>query len=379
MLNRRLLRVKVIQYVYSYLVAEKSNFFLAEDYISEQFQSNYQTKNSTDKQKLEEQKRIALEAYYHVSGKKECKISDFPDFALTIGQKANEIEKNNNNKDKKKCIIYLQNELENINFNYYVLLYFLIKLYDVIMNELERKYNFKSVVPTFFEKINQIDEIQKIKNRSDWYEQTMEIVYTIYKQELLKNLDVLNFVKTSNRDLETDRTFFKMLYTEHLTKSALLDAFMENLDLNWSYNKLIIKDMVVKTIRKFSDDVKPEQFLVKPSMNWEEDKLFCIELLTKTLDTFDNYKSWVRHKLQNWDLERVALIDLSLIYTAIAEMIHFPSIPIKVTINEFVEISKNFVDSSNKNFINGILDMLAKDLENQKIILKSGRGLLDNR
>jgi N utilization substance protein B len=87
----------------------------------------------------------------------------------------------------------------------------------------------------------------------------------------------------------------------------------------------------------------------------------------------------LKGKLQNWDIERVALTDRVLLIMALAELIHFPSIPIKVTINEFIEISKTFSTPKSKKFVNGILDRLSAELVKSGIIRKSGRGLLDNK
>ncbi|MCK5102009.1 MAG: transcription antitermination protein NusB, partial [Cyclobacteriaceae bacterium] len=87
----------------------------------------------------------------------------------------------------------------------------------------------------------------------------------------------------------------------------------------------------------------------------------------------------LKGKLQNWDIERVAMTDKVLLKMALAELIYFPSIPTKVTINEFIEISKTFSTPKSKKFVNGILDGLATELVNKGIIRKSGRGLIDNK
>ena len=87
----------------------------------------------------------------------------------------------------------------------------------------------------------------------------------------------------------------------------------------------------------------------------------------------------MKGKLQNWDIERVAMTDKVLLKMALAELIYFPSIPTKVTINEFIEISKTFSTPKSKKFVNGILDGLSTELVDKGIIKKSGRGLLDNK
>jgi N utilization substance protein B len=94
----------------------------------------------------------------------------------------------------------------------------------------------------------------------------------------------------------------------------------------------------------------------------------------------NNYlEELLKDKLQNWDIERVAMTDKVLLKMALAEMIYFPSIPTKVTINEFIEISKTFSTPKSKKFVNGILDGLCVELIDKGVIRKSGRGLLDNK
>ena len=86
----------------------------------------------------------------------------------------------------------------------------------------------------------------------------------------------------------------------------------------------------------------------------------------------------IEEKTQNWDFERIALIDRLILMLAVCEMTHFPSIPLKVTINEFIEVSKNYSTPKSKQFVNGVLDVIAVDLQEKGQIKKSGRGLIDN-
>ena len=102
------------------------------------------------------------------------------------------------------------------------------------------------------------------------------------------------------------------------------------------------------------------------------------KLFVFTISNGDSLKPLIAEKANNWDISRIALIDMIIIKMAITEMIQFPSIPIKVTINEFIEISKRYSTPKSKQFINGILDVLANQLSSNGTIRKSGRGLIDN-
>ena len=98
-----------------------------------------------------------------------------------------------------------------------------------------------------------------------------------------------------------------------------------------------------------------------------------------TLDEEDQYEELIDEKAKNWDIERIATTDRILLKMAIQEMVNFPSIPVKVTINEYIEISKKYSTPKSKQFVNGVLDVIAVDLQKEGVIRKSGRGLIDNK
>ena len=115
------------------------------------------------------------------------------------------------------------------------------------------------------------------------------------------------------------------------------------------------------------------------SYNWEEDKEFFKELFEATLDSGEKYTELIAAKTSNWDIERLAMTDRIILEMAVAEMTGFPSIPVKVTINEYIEVSKRYSTPKSKQFINGLLDALSKELTKEGAIKKSGRGLIDNK
>jgi N utilization substance protein B len=141
--------------------------------------------------------------------------------------------------------------------------------------------------------------------------------------------------------------------------------------------------MLSKTIKSVEDlDAESGEHsieLLSLSMNWEDDREFFMALYQHTLDHDQEYEKLIVDKVQNWDTERVAMIDKILLKMAISEMVSFPSIPVKVTINEYIELSKLYSTPKSRQFINGILDVIAADLVNSGVIRKSGRGLIDNR
>jgi N utilization substance protein B len=109
----------------------------------------------------------------------------------------------------------------------------------------------------------------------------------------------------------------------------------------------------------------------------QEDRYFVLDLFQKTITHQDEYLELIDKKTTNWDSDRIALMDVLLMQMAITELVHFKEIPVKVTINEYIEISKDYSTPKSNSFINGILDKILADLKKSKQVLKVGRGLLN--
>src|SRR5690606_36793737 len=109
---------------------------------------------------------------------------------------------------------------------------------------------------------------------------------------------------------------------------------------------------------------------------WLEDKDFIIDLLKMTIKYADEYQDMIAAKTKNWESDRIALVDNLLMRMAITELINFPTIPVKVTINEYIELSKSFSTLKSSTYINDILDKIRADLNAQRRIKKEGKGLI---
>lgn len=123
-----------------------------------------------------------------------------------------------------------------------------------------------------------------------------------------------------------------------------------------------------------SDEILPEL-----ALNWEEDKEFFQNIFNLTIGSEEEFSGMISQKTKNWDVERIALTDKVILTMALTEMVNFPSIPTKVSINEYIDISKTYSTPKSKQFVNGLLDTLSKELTESGKIRKSGRGLIDNK
>jgi N utilization substance protein B len=163
-------------------------------------------------------------------------------------------------------------------------------------------------------------------------------------------------------------------------KNEVVLSFFSEKDLNWTENKAIVRSLAAKVLKNAtSSEVPIDEILPEIAINWEEDKEFFENIFNFTIENAMESKALIAEKTKNWDIERLAFTDKVIISMALAEMIHFPSIPVKVTINEYIDISKTYSTPKSKQFVNGLLDVLSKELMDQGKIRKSGRGLLDNK
>ncbi len=160
---------------------------------------------------------------------------------------------------------------------------------------------------------------------------------------------------------EDDKAIWRQLYRKVIMEDEELDHLLEEKSLFWNDDRYIIDSFVIKTIKLFDKKLGADQPLM-PEYRDEEDREFARRLLRASLLGADNYRALVSQSLHNWDLERLALMDLLIMQTALAEMMTFSQIPISVTINEYVDVAKFYSTPRSGAYINGMLDAMARQL-----------------
>jgi len=180
--------------------------------------------------------------------------------------------------------------------------------------------------------------------------------------------------ETSGLDAEVKK--LRYIFKTILGKSESYQNFFEEYDRGWVENKDIIKSLVNKTLKSITNE---GAVLAPLSYQWEEDKQFFADIFDATIRQESWSEKLIADSSKNWKTDRIAQVDMILLKMALSEMINFPSIPVKVTINEYIEMSKKYSTPKSKKFINGLLDVLAHDLTASGTIKKSGRGLIDNK
>ena len=177
-----------------------------------------------------------------------------------------------------------------------------------------------------------------------------------------------------------DRDILARILKKTLMGLELLEYYYENKSIYWAFDTYQIANLLLmKLLKSFeSSDDEYEAFPEILGMGLqEEDRAFMLGLFHKTILNSDQYAELIDDKAKNWDLDRIAMMDTILIKMALAELLEFPSIPVKVTLNEYIDISKYYSSAKSKVFINGVLDKLIIDLKEKNKIKKTGRGLME--
>lgn len=201
-----------------------------------------------------------------------------------------------------------------------------------------------------------------------------------YKDVLKRDETFNTYRRTANPTFDQDKEIVDYLIKQIVFKADVVLSYFEEQDIHWVENKSIIRSLVARSVRDVEEDTEPKTFeLPDFSNNWEEDKEFFEKILDTTVQHDLEYNEMIAAKTKNWEVDRLANTDQIILKMAISEMMNFRNIPVKVTINEYIELSKNYSTPKSKQFVNGILDVISSELKESGQLKKSGRGLLDNK
>jgi N utilization substance protein B len=203
-----------------------------------------------------------------------------------------------------------------------------------------------------------------------------ELVKTLFIA--LKNApEYVDYLQKTGDTIQTDKDIIKFIFKKVILKSSLAEQVFEDKFIVWPVDKDVLQALIAKTFKNFAFDEYEKNKLAEVTGNWEEDKEFIVNLFEVTIRYDKDFQEMIALKTQNWEPERIAMMDTLLMKMAIAEFTNFASIPVKVTINEYLEISKEFSTPKSNSFINGILDKILFELKAEKKINKIGRGLIE--
>lgn len=290
--------------------------------------------------------------------------------------------------DLKKDEKFLMFSIENMHNLYLLIMSLLLEVQKRAVQDLENKQkkhlatsedknpNRKFVNNQVFQAIRENETLKdSLKNNKtiNW-ELDSEYVDIIFKAIIKSDL-YKDYIKTRTSDFKEDKDFFIDVFKEVIAPNDKLYDYIEDKNLTWLDDLPTVNTTILKLLRKLKPNSSETHFAPKLYKD-VEDKQFAIDLFKKTILNATTINEEIAQKTKNWDADRIANLDYVLLQMGVCELQHFPSIPVKVTINEYLEIAKEYSTPKSSIFINGILDKLVKEYKKEGKFNKVGRGLM---
>ena len=208
------------------------------------------------------------------------------------------------------------------------------------------------------------------------WEKKQDEVKTIYLEGLKKTKRYTDYIAEEETD-ENHFKFFKWLGKNFLFANQTVEDIMEERSSYWAELKQATAQLFTETIKRWPANADEPLVIFEKDAEFDSDFQFMKSLYTSTIDSQANTDLMVAQVVEKWDMNRIAMVDLIIIQMAVAEFVSLADVPIKTTMNEYLEIAKIYSTPDSSKFINGILDKVAKQMQAQKLIKKSAKGLID--
>lgn len=379
MLNRRSLRVKVMQSLFALQQCKDANYQLCLDKINETFAPDLNSMEVQDKTLLNAQKKTASKLFEKAFAKGEITVEHEDP---KIQKAVNDCFHFYNTQSKKDTLFFLKNlvsEVEKIYENYIAVLALPIAFAEIAAAD--KKVSHKNFLSNaWIKELGKHEELKKsaLKLGKHWNDKT-DRVKGWFRDVVRQDNEYLHYLDRKTISYDEQKKFINHLFKKVILGKTIINEFFEEEVLRWTEDKEIVKGMVEKSVKSFDPEKNGTIILYTLSVNWEDDKDFIEKLYNSATSLDPEYKELIAQNTRNWEVERLPLTDRMILEMAIGELLVFPNIPVKVTINEYIELAKNYSTPNSRQFINGILDVIAKDLKEKGTIKKSGRGLIDNK
>ena len=270
---------------------------------------------------------------------------------------------------------------------YHLLLQLLVEIREFALNRIEQNKNkqiltkedlnpnLKFVQNEILLRLSQNEALKKYQEKSklSWIDYP-ELIKKFYN-ELSKTEEFTKYMSNPSSSISEDRNLIEFLLVEIIAQSDDLYQFLEEQSIYWNDDVEFVVSMIIKTLKKFKLSTDYSKSLLTLFKD-EEDIEFTKKLFRKSVLNSEEHRQIIKKHLRNWDLDRVAFIDVLIMEMALCEFLYFPSIPTKVSLNEYIDLAKYYSTEKSRTFINGILDKILKSLKDEGKISKAGRGLV---
>ncbi|MCY7359411.1 MAG: transcription antitermination factor NusB [Rudanella sp.] len=378
-----------MQAVYALRQAELSNQQIALDAIEETFQPDLNSMQPQDKRQLEGYRKLAT-VLFEEAVKTDIPAEDegTPTKVIKAANDGLVYYRSRGKKDRNHLAQMMIDKVKGIYDDYLRVLLLLVELGHASQVDKERQYRDVDEKPFPFESTLYDNRVIKalaghqpltneaVRHNINW---TTDLLFVrkalkeVFKQDETYRAYCEQPTHTPDEDQALAQYLLRTLVFKHET----ISDFLAEIDLSWAENSEVVRGMAIKTLKSVQamDGLKLEPL----TDDWEEDERFLNTLFDNALNNDAEYEQLLADQLQNWDVERVAMLDRIILKLGVCELMSFPGIPVKVTINEYIELAKTYSTPKSGKFVNGILDNLSIKLNSEGKLRKSGRGLMDNK
>lgn len=196
----------------------------------------------------------------------------------------------------------------------------------------------------------------------------MDTVKMVY-DSVVESEYYAEYMSADSVNYATDKDIWRKIYNKIILQNEEFFNAIEDQSIYWTDDLEIVISFIIKTIKRFNMENGSAQELL-PMFNNDEDREFASKLIQNTLNNEEEYRQIIDKHTRNWELDRIAFMDILIMQTALAEIMSFPTIPVNVTLNEYIEISKSYSTDKSATFINGVLDNAVKELKADNKLIK---------
>lgn len=365
-----------MQSLFAFHQSRDANYLLAIDRINETFSPDLNAMVQPDRKELEEKKRLAQELFNKVFHNRQLPVEHSVAEVAEAVKSALDFYDQAVQKDFSWFQTNLVSEVERIEQHYLVVLSLALSLADAAAAD--KKISHRNLTNNpWLEALRKLPAV--VEKQTTTWSTRQDMVRRWLRDVLKADAEYMNWLDKNELRPDDQRKMLLYIFRKLILGKTLISEYFESEILRWAEDREIVKGMVEKTLKSWSPESGTPLQLHALSLNWEDDRDFIEKLFAGAAFLSEEYRNYIARNTRNWEVERLPLTDRVILEMAITEMVSFPSIPIKVTINEYIELAKNYSTPKSRQFINGILDVLARELTEAGHIRKSGRGLIDNK
>ena len=378
-----------MQALYALRQAEFSNQQLALDGINDLFQPDLNSMQPQNKRQLEGYRKLAGLLFEEaIKTNQPAQDEDTPKSVLKAANDGLLFYQIRTKKDRQHLAQMMLKQVNGIYDDYLRVMLLLVELGHAAQIDSERQYRDVDETPFPFEStlndntvVRALATHQPLQNEAlrhniSWTDDLGFIRKAL--REVFKTDDTYRaYCEQRTHTADEDQALAQYVLRTLIFKHETIRDHLAEIDLSWTENSEVVRGLAIRTL-KSTQSITGLQ-LEPLTDDWEEDELFLNTLFDKSLENESDYEQLLTEQLQNWDVERVAVLDKIILKLAVCELLNFPNIPVKVTINEYIELAKAYSTPKSGKFVNGVLDNLSEKLQASGRLRKSGRGLLDNK